>query len=44
MILSHNGRTLLSDRYTVELDEEGERWLNIGITLSAHLVFKTKRD
>ncbi len=23
MILSHNGRTLLSDQYVVEIDEEG---------------------
>lgn len=31
----HNGRALVSDRYKVEIDEEGDKWLNIGITLSA---------
>lgn len=36
MILSHNGWTLVSDRYIVEIDEEGRSQLNIGITLSAH--------
>lgn len=42
MILSHNGRTLVCDRYTVELDEAGHRQPNIGITLNAHLVFNAK--